>query len=87
MKTVSVEIIERRRSTISAEEADRIAIERIRHHCDLQGATHIDENGNLCREEEIRAGGHSSWETKIIRKAANSDLASLLVIALLLQHP
>lgn len=79
MKTVSVEIVEQRRSTISVAEADRIAIERIRHHCDLQGATHI-ENGNLCREEEIRAGGHTSWETKILRAATPLDHAAFALL-------
>jgi hypothetical protein len=79
VNTVPVEIIERRRSTISVEEADRIAIERIRARCALQGATHIDDKSNLCREEEIRAGGHSSWETKILRPATALDHAAFLL--------
>lgn len=79
MKTLPIEIIERRHTTISIEEADRIAAERIRTRCDLQGATHI-ENGNLCRGEEIRAGGHSSWENTIIRPATFLDRAALLLL-------
>ncbi len=85
MKTISVVIIEHRHSTISEAEADRIAVERIRHHCDLQGATHIDQNGNLCREDEIRAGGHSSWETKILRPATSLDHAAFAVVEWILQ--
>ncbi len=77
---VPVEIMERRRSTITAEEADRIAIERIRHHCDLQGATHI-KDGNLCREED-RAGGHSSWEMQTIRPATLNHAALAVLFRL-----
>lgn len=86
MKTIPIEIVEHRRSTVTETEADRITIERIRHHCGLQGATHIDEKGNLCREEEIRAGGHSSWETKILRAATPLDHAALALVHRILRN-
>jgi hypothetical protein len=54
--TIPVEILERRLSTITADEADRLAIERIRHHCDLQGGTFI-ENGNLCAKKKSAPAG------------------------------
>jgi len=86
LKTLPVVIVEQRASTILAEDADRIAIERIRHHCHLQDATHIAD-GSLCREEEIRAGGHSSWEITMLRPATPLDHAVLLVLHYLSKVP
>ena len=84
-KTMDVEILERRTTTITIAEARRIAIERIRACCQLHGGTAI-AHGELIYEQLVGAGDHSWFETVVVRPASDLDRAALNVIAALAAH-